>query len=178
MRGIGIEKKYSKGKSSFYLIHACRRSEFENRFSSIFEPNVTCAENKTCTAIDMNMNCDKETKTCACNMDMRWNNETAECQVYIDVDCSGFQFNETAMNTTKETLNNTARDDDGIKEAVKFVEDKKLQEVNANDTLKDSALAEIDVDRTTEDELDEEFCREVYEAEKRFQVRFIIVLPS
>jgi hypothetical protein len=67
------------------LVTFFRRSSFDMRFESSFDPYKPCSggmDNTECSIIDMNMICSTERK-CACRQDMRWNRETAECQIYM-----------------------------------------------------------------------------------------------
>ena len=40
----------------------------------------------------MNLICSEKSKKCECREDMKWNMEKGECQVYINVDCSIFDY--------------------------------------------------------------------------------------
>ena len=79
-----------------------------------------------------------------------------------DVDCSNLDDNSepatavsnTSATTTKpETVSDT--------EFVEVLEDKNITDLTANDTLKDSGLIKLDINKTSEVELKTEFCREV-----------------
>ena len=82
-----------------------------------------------------------------------------------DVDCSNIDdWTTTTTTTTKrpETVSDT--------EFVEVLEGKNITDLTANDTLKDSGLVKLDINKTSEVELKTEFCREVSQIAGWFEV--------
>ncbi len=164
-----------------HFISSCRRSEFDRRFESSFDPYKPCSTNQECGIIDMNMICSQQ-KKCACRPDMRWNQDTAECQIYMDVDCSGVNYRQKreasivdedyqSDEPSNATVSSERSADKGLENAVEILEGKNLTEVTLNDTLQDSGLTKIDLNKTTEVELKTEFCREINAVAQRYEVQ-------
>ena len=112
----------------------------------------------------------------------------------MDVDCSNVDVNKSPaaavsdvpeMSSTSPSLEDLKELEDytelttekppEIDEAVEFIEGKNITDLTANDTLKDSGLTKLDINKTTEAELKSEFCREVSQIAGRFEASLNIL---
>ena len=178
----GFEARFGRCYENFNNVYNTNREEFNRRLGSGFDPYKPCQTNPECRVIDMNMICSPQQK-CACRNDMKWNADTGECQIYMDVDCSNVDVNKKEgvaaavsdvpeMSGSSPPLANTTNMEQQpaeIDEAVEFVEGKEITDLTANDTLKDSGLARLDINKTSEAELKSEFCSEVSQIAGRYQ---------
>ena len=118
---------------------------------------------------------------------MRWNSkpENHECQIFLSVDCSKINYNSTvspvvmeAVNRTLDNLANRKPDhEDGkmdvcVSNCVTVDKDPTPAEKGTNENtqsisdppvkaLDNSLLINIDVDKSTEEDLSEAFCRDI-----------------
>merc|ERR1719188_91099 len=173
----GYEARFGRCYENFGNVYNSRRDEFNRRVGPGFDHEKPCQANRECGIIDMNMICSLQ-KTCACRPDMKWNSETGECQIFMDVDCSDIDVNsEPATAVSDSSVTTMKPETDGDAEFVEVLEDKNITDLTANDTLKDSGLVKLDINKTTEVELKTEFCREVSQIAGRFerQTRYEVV---
>ena len=155
--------------STFSLLF--RREEFDRRTSPSFDPYKPCNDHGECRIIDMNMMCLPTNKTCHCRPDMKWNREIGECQIFMDVDCSGPKVMsiETATTTPSPVEPNSGNSTNSNSS---YVDDlpQNMTQITVEDTLKDSKLTQVDLNKTTEAELTAAFCQEIGSISQRYEV--------
>jgi len=164
----GLEKRYGRCEQSW--------GNQQGRPAN-FDPFVECMDSTSCQRMDMNLVCNTNVTIqtggkCACRKDMRWNTQASECQLYIDVDCSSITYDTKPSPVILEAVNKTL---DKIAEAnktetasVEIATDSPLNgtdnatiSMTPDETLANSLLSSIDVNKTSDAELKEAFCRDV-----------------
>jgi len=130
--------------------------------------NSTSTTTSTCATHDINLICNTNLTTsgtqghCQCRKDMRWNTEASECQIYLDVDCSTITY-ETPPSSA--IMSAVAKANQTVTEAVQPTD----RTQNANESLANSLLTNIDPTNVTSDELKEAFCRDIDAYSLEFQ---------
>jgi len=170
-----------------------RQSEWDKRMRPDFEPFIACSGHEQCLDIDMNMFCSTSTNKCQCRDSTKWNKEELECQLFMDVDCSSTRSggsNATTAATPSEsnpittstttaqpdsgnlTISDDEEDDDVIIPDVDL-NNRTIVNVTAGETLVDSGLLNLDLNKTTESEIKEQFCFEMKALSQKYTRREI-----
>jgi len=64
--------------------------------------NRNCRRTRECQTFDMNAVCTQG--VCACRKDMKWNPKALECQIFLEVDCSKFDYTTPSSSLVKEAV--------------------------------------------------------------------------
>jgi len=170
----GLEKRYGR----------CERNwGGESGRPAGFNPFQPCSNTANCQRLDMNLVCNTNLTTgdggrCECRQDMKWNTEAGECQLYMDVDCSDITYDTKASPVILEAVNKTLEkiaENNTTEVTTVATTTTTTTEANSdlsgNDTtpissspdeaLKNSLLTSIDVNKTSEAELKEAYCRDI-----------------
>lgn len=137
--------------------------------------------------MDMNLYCSTDTNKCSCREDMRWNKDELECQVYMDVDCSGYEqsgyrnkrdVNDINNATIEDPIDDREYDDPstvstndteiltpgdlGVQLAeYNLTEEFNITELTPEKTLEGSELVKLNVTAASKDDIQRTFCREI-----------------
>jgi len=114
----------------------------------------------------MNLVCNKDLTTqgsvgqCECRRDMKWNTDALECQMYMDADCSKFNYDTPPSATIQAAVEKARREmeeNEGLLGEGIILDRTQSQ----NETLSTSLLRFIDEKQASEDDLLEAYCRDV-----------------
>lgn len=158
----GLEKKYGR----------CERSwAGQQGRGADFDPFQSCLETNTCQNLDINLVCNTNVTIqaggkCECRRDMKWNTQAGECQLYMDVDCSTITYDTkpspVILEAVNKTLEKIAENNATEPTVVEVNPDTNATEpISPEKALSNSLLSSIDVNKTSEAELKEAYCRDV-----------------
>jgi len=134
-----------------------------------FNPFVDCREGSTCQRIDMNLICNTNLTTsgegrCECRQDMKWNKDAGECQLFLDVDCSSYNYDTKPSPVILEAVNKTLEktEEKNVTEtSLDSKPDNATLSASPNATLSNSLLSSIDPKKASKADINEAYCRDV-----------------
>jgi len=159
----GYTKKWGRCESDWGRIPQTQIQQFR---PTSFDPFKSCTTSSDCLSMDMNLVCNKDLTTqgsvgqCECRRDMKWNTDALECQMYMDADCSKFNYDTPPSATIQAAVEKARREmeeNEGLLGEGVILDRTESQ----NETLSKSLLRFIDEKEASEDDLLEAYCRDV-----------------
>merc|ERR1719411_414952 len=101
---------------------------------------------------------------CECRQDMKWNSGAGECQLFLDVDCSSYNYDTKPSPVILEAVNKTLEKNENKNVTDTSVDTKPENatlSASPNATLSNSLLSSIDPKKASKAEINEAFCRDV-----------------